>query len=129
MIRLSDTEWTLMNRLWEGEATVMELTRELGEAQDWSKSTIITRLGRLEKKGAVTYREEGRTKHFYPLIDRDKAAVQETEGFLNKVYQGSIAMMLNAMAGTRGLKEGDIRELRQLLDQWEAEESAREQKM
>ena len=129
MIRLSDTEWTLMNRLWEGEATVMELTRELGEAQDWSKSTIITMLGRLEKKGAIAYHEEGRTKHFYPLIDRDKAAVQETEGFLNKVYQGSIAMMLNAMAGTRGLKEGDIRELRQLLDQWEAEESSGEQEL
>ena len=126
MIHLTDTEWRLMNRLWEEEATIMELTRDLGEEQDWSKSTIITMLGRLEKKGAVAYREEGRTKHFYPLIDREKAAVQETEGFLNKVYQGSIAMMLNAMAGTRGLKEGDIRELRQLLDEWEATESSME---
>ena len=35
-------------------------------------------------------------------------------------------MMLNAMAGTRGLKEGDIRELRQLLDEWEATESSME---
>lgn len=120
MTHLSDAEWKLMNRLWEGEATVMELTREVGEEQEWTKSTIITMLGRLEKKGAIAYREEGRTKHFYAVIDRKQAAVHATEGFLNKVYQGSVAMLVNAMAGTRKLKEGDIRELRQLLDQLEA---------
>lgn len=126
MMRLSDTEWKLMNRLWEQEATIMELTKELGEEQDWTKSTIITMLNRLEKKGAVAYREEGRAKRYYPVIDRDLAAVHETEGFLDKVYQGSVAMMLNAMAGNRKLKEKDIRQLRAMLEQWEQEDGETE---
>lgn len=125
-MRLSDTEWKLMNRLWEQEATIMELTKELGEEQDWTKSTIITMLNRLEKKGAVAYREEGRAKRYYPVIDRDLAAVHETEGFLDKVYQGSVAMMLNAMAGNRKLKEKDIRQLRAMLEQWEQEDGETE---
>ena len=126
MLHLSDGEWKLMNRLWEKDATIMELTKEIGEEQEWTKSTIITMLNRLEKKGAVVYREEGRAKRYYPVIDRDLVAVHETEGFLDKVYQGSVALMLNAMAGNRKLKEKDIRELRAMLDQWEQEDSETE---
>ncbi len=125
MMHLSDTEWKLMNHLWEQEATIMELTKELGEEQDWTKSTIITMLNRLEKKGAVAYREEGRAKRYYPIIDRNLAAVHETEGFLDKVYQGSVAMMLNAMAGSRKLRETDVQELRALLERWEQEEETK----
>lgn len=126
MLHLSDGEWKLMNRLWERDATIMELTKEIGEEQEWTKSTIITMLNRLEKKGAVIYREEGRAKRYYPVIDRDLVAVHETEGFLDKVYQGSVALMLNAMAGNRKLKEKDIRELRAMLDQWEQEDGETE---
>lgn len=126
MLHLSDGEWKLMNRLWEKDATIMELTKEIGEEQEWTKSTIITMLNRLEKKGAVIYREEGRAKRYYPVIDRDLVAVHETEGFLDKVYQGSVALMLNAMAGNRKLKEKDIRELRAMLDQWEQEDGETE---
>ena len=126
MLHLSDGEWKLMNCLWEKDATIMELTKEIGEEQDWTKSTIITMLNRLEKKGAVIYREEGRAKRYYPVIDRDLVAVHETEGFLDKVYQGSVALMLNAMAGNRKLKKKDIRELRAMLDQWEQEDGETE---
>ena len=120
--KLSDAEWKLMNRLWEQDATIMELTKEIGEEQDWTKSTIITMLNRLEKKGAVAYREEGRAKRYYPLIDRESAAVRETEDFLDKVYQGSVAMLVNAMAGNKKLKGNDIQELRALRSQWEKAE-------
>ncbi|MBP3700679.1 MAG: BlaI/MecI/CopY family transcriptional regulator [Lachnospiraceae bacterium] len=126
MLHLSDTEWKLMNRLWEQEATIMELTKEIGEEQDWTKSTIITMLNRLEKKGAVAYREEGRAKRYYPLIDRELAAVRETEDFLDKVYQGSVAMLVNAMVGNKKLKGNDVRELRALLSQWEQVEAEEE---
>ena len=122
MMHLSDAEWKLMNRLWEQDATIMELTKEIGEEQDWTKSTIITMLNRLEKKGAVAYREEGRAKRYYPLIDRESAAVRETEDFLDKVYQGSVAMLVNAMAGNKKLKGNDIQELRALRSQWEKAE-------
>ena len=104
----------------------MELTKEIGEEQDWTKSTIITMLNRLEKKGAVAYREEGRAKRYYPLIDRELAAVRETEDFLDKVYQGSVAMLVNAMVGNKKLKGNDVRELRALLSQWEQVEAEEE---
>lgn len=115
MLRLSDAEWKRMDGLWKRDSTVMELTRLLGETQGWSKSTVITMPTRLGKKGAVSYREEGRTKHFYPLVNREMTALAEAEGFLDKVYHGSAAAMVNAMAGGSRLTAEDIRELKELL--------------
>ena len=51
-VNLSDSEWKLMNRLWEqSPRTIMELTASLKEDTGWSKNTVITMLARLEAKG------------------------------------------------------------------------------
>ena len=56
-VNLSDSEWKLMNRLWEqSPRTIMELTASLKEDTGWSKNTVITMLARLEAKGAVRHR-------------------------------------------------------------------------
>ena len=53
-VNLSDGEWKLMNRLWEGgELTIAQLTAALREETGWGKHTVITMLSRLEAKGAV----------------------------------------------------------------------------
>ena len=59
-VNLSDSEWKLMNRLWEqSPRTIMELTASLKEDTGWSKNTVITILARLEAKGAVRHEEGG----------------------------------------------------------------------
>ena len=48
-ITLSAGEWRIMERLWErSPRTLTELVRELGPETGWSKSTIVTMVGRLE---------------------------------------------------------------------------------
>ena len=48
-VSLSDSEWKLMNRLWEqSPRTIMELTAAVKEDTGWSKNTVITMLARLE---------------------------------------------------------------------------------
>ena len=59
-IDLSNSEWKLMNRLWQtSPMTITELTAALREDTGWSKNTVITMLSRLEGKEAVRH-EEGR---------------------------------------------------------------------
>ena len=59
-IDLSNSEWKLMNRLWQNAPmTITELTAALREDTGWSKNTVITMLSRLEGKNAVRH-EEGR---------------------------------------------------------------------
>ncbi|MCM1048345.1 MAG: BlaI/MecI/CopY family transcriptional regulator [Clostridiales bacterium] len=119
-VNLSDGEWKLMNVLWErGEGTITELTASLQDETGWDKHIIITMLGRLEKKGAVAFKVNGRAKQFYPLISRNEVSIRETRGFLNKVYKGSIGMMVNAMVADEALSQEDIAQLYEILEQAE----------
>lgn len=117
MVSLSDGEWKIMNRLWECESTITELKNELSAETGWDKHIIITMLSRMEKKGAVAYRLGGRAKVFYPLVTREEVSMQETRGFLQKVYRGSLGMMVNAMVEDQALSEEEIRELSDILEQ------------
>ena len=114
---LSDSEWKLMNQLWDhAPMTIMELTAALKAETGWTKNTVITMLSRLEAKGAVTYEEGKRAKLYSPLIMREDAARAETESFLSKVYGGSLGLMMNAMVESRSLTEADIAELSAILE-------------
>lgn len=117
-VSLSDGEWKIMNSLWEsGESTITELTARLGKETGWDKHIIITMLGRMEKKEAVAHRQGGRAKVFYPLVSREEVSMQETRGFLEKVYRGSLGMMVNAMVADQALSEQEIQELYDILEQ------------
>ncbi len=119
-VSLSDGEWKIMNELWEKkEATITELTAALQGKTGWDKHIIITMLNRMAKKGAVSYRIVGRAKQFYPAVSRNEVSIRETRGFLNKVYRGSIGMMVNAMVEDKALTPEDIEELYKILEQAE----------
>ena len=116
-INLSDSEWRLMNRLWDrSPMTITELTAALREDTGWSKSTVITMLSRLEAKGAVRYEEGGRAKQYFPTVDREDAARAETESFLSKVYGGSLGLMVSNLVESHALTEADIAELSAILE-------------
>lgn len=106
-----------MERLWEKHPrTLMELVKELVPDTGWSKSTIVTMVGRLEAKGAVTYTEGGRARQYIPAVPRERAALEETESLLRRVYRGSVGMMVNTLADGRGLSDEDIEELSAVLE-------------
>ena len=119
-VNLSDGEWKIMNLLWEEPPqTIMNLTRALKGDKGWSKNTVITMLNRMEAKGAVRHEEGERAKLFYPSVERDGAVLEETRGFLNRVYQGSLSLMVNAMVSSSELSDEEIEDLKAILDKAE----------
>ena len=116
-VNLSDAEWKLMNLLWErSPRTITELTAAVREDTGWSKNTVITMLSRLETKGAVRHVEGERAKQYSPVVSQPEAAWEETKNFLDKVYGGSLGLMMSAMVDSRALSEADIAELSAILD-------------
>ena len=116
-MNLSDSEWKLMNRLWDrSPMTITELTAALREDTGWSKNTIITMLSRLEAKGAVRHEEGLRAKRYFPVTRREDAALTETESFLGKVYGGSLGLMVSNLVERHALTEADIAELSAILE-------------
>lgn len=121
-IKLASSEWNVLNCLWEEHPrTVMQIVSELEKTVGWHRSTTITTLHRMEAKGLIGCRQAGRGKAYVPLVDRDGAETAETRSFLDRVYRGSVGMMMSAMAQRRELSGEEIAELRAILDQAEKE--------
>ena len=84
---LQPSEWVIMEKLWEeAPRTLMQLFHALEEEPGWSKSTVSTLLGRMTDKGILTVQEGGKARLYYPGVDREDAALAETESLLERVY-------------------------------------------
>ena len=118
--RLTASEWSVLTCLWEDSPrTVMQLVADLGERVGWAKSTTITTLRRMEEKGLVSVEQTGRGKSYAPAVEREQAATAETHSFLDRVYQGSVGLMMSAMAKRQELSADEVAELRSILDRIE----------
>ena len=119
---LSDGEWRIMNLLWaESPLRVPELTERLKEETGWSRATVNIMLARLEEKGAVQSHVIGRSKEFSPLLAQEDARGKETARFLDRLYGGSLGLMVSSLAGQKALTREDIRELYKILETAEKE--------
>lgn len=119
-ISLTEAEWTVMECLWEksprtGRETVEWLDRRMG----WTRSTTLTMLRRLEAKGAVAGDTEGELKTFRPLIAREEVAAQETENLLDRVYKGSLSLLVSNLTRKQSLPQNEIDELYAILREME----------
>ena len=115
-INLTNSEWYVMDCLWQRTSmTVMELVGALNQRLGWAKSTTITTLRRMEDKGLVLCRTQGRTKHYTPAVRRENAVRGETRFFLDKVYRGSVGLMVSALAEDKALSRQEIDELYEIL--------------
>lgn len=114
-VSLSAGEWQVMEALWEGPKTLMELVRLLKDRVGWAKSTVTTMVRRMEEKGLVSYDQKGRTKTFRATVSREEAAAAETESLLQRAYHGSVGLLVNTLAQREALSREDIDELYAIL--------------
>jgi len=115
-IKLTDAEWRVMECLWDrSPQTGRELTKQLEDAAGWSRSTTLTLLTRLESKGAVISGSNGKKKIFTPALRREDAALHETEDFLDRVYKGSLSLLVSSMTKKQALSQDEIKELYSML--------------
>lgn len=117
---LTPTEWNLMECLWEkSPRTGREATEYMEQSVGWSRSTTLTMLRRMTEKGIISCAEEDGVKVYEPNLRREDAAQRETGNFLNRVYKGSVSMMMSAITQKQELTKEEIDELYAILRQAE----------
>ena len=120
-IRVTPGEWSLMEALWQGPKTLMELVRCLGESEGWSKSTVTTMIRRMTDKELISFESDGKTKTFMAAVSREAVVAEETSSLLKRAYNGSIGLLVNVMIQRNTLSKADIDELYSILQKAEDE--------
>ncbi|MDE5951193.1 MAG: BlaI/MecI/CopY family transcriptional regulator, partial [Acetatifactor sp.] len=115
---LSTAEWHVMESLWADSPKVgSRIVADLKESVGWSRSTTLTMLKRMSDKGLIACEDGESMKVYRPMLEREEAAQKETRSFLDRVYHGSLSMLVNHFVEKESLSREEIAELRKILDQ------------
>ena len=80
-----------------------------------SPETLIKRYKETRRRHPL----QKETDSLEAAVERERAVTAETHSFLDRVYQGSVGMMMSAMAKRQELSRDEVAELRSILDQIE----------
>ena len=121
--QISDAEWEVMNVLWEASPrTASEVVEALADRMKWHPKTVKTLLGRLVRKGALRYREEGNRYLYTPAFARARYVAAESRSFVDRVFAGQATPALLHIVQNMDLSDEDLAELRSLLERMQSEE-------
>jgi predicted transcriptional regulator len=113
-ISLTDRETDLMEVLWErGPSTVAEVRDALSD--DLAYTTVLTILRTLEEKGYVDHREEGRAHRYAATVARDVAQKSALKALSDKLFKGSIELLLVQLVSDDKLTDEEVSRIRRLL--------------
>lgn len=115
-IGLTAAEWNLMECLWESSPrSGREAVEYMEKSVGWSRSTTLTMLRRMSDKGFIQCEEISGMKAYSPRIRREDAVLHETQGFLDRVYKGSVSLLMSAITKKQSLSRSEIDELYAIL--------------
>lgn len=118
--RISDAEWEVMEILWKRHPqTALEVVSALIPHHPWKDQTIRTMLGRLVRKGAVTYTSKGTTFFYSPAVQREQCVRGESRTFFQKILRGATAPTLLRLIQETQLSKAEIAELKRILKEKE----------
>lgn len=115
-----------MEIVWErGEVSAAEVRRLLAQTRAVARNTVRTLLGRMEEKGWLRHREEGRTFVYTAARPRQETVGQKVSEVIETVCGGSPETLVAALLDYRGLKPDELKRIRQLLDEAQARKMAK----
>lgn len=103
--------------VWElGEASVRQVLDALPGERELDFKTVQTYLRRLEAKGYLRTRREGRTKIYLPRVRPQQVVREVIDDVLKLLYRGQSLPLFQHLIEDRGLSETEIQKLRAMLD-------------
>jgi predicted transcriptional regulator len=125
MLALTDLQIELMRVLWtRGEATVVQAHRDLSATRELAQPTVATLLSRLEKKGAITHRIEGRQFIYRALVSEADVRRSMVGQIADVLFGGDVPQLIHQLLSEREVSADDLAEVRRLLEAKENEEKA-----
>ena len=108
---LSNLEHLVMDVLWkQGPASAEDVRLALARKHFMKESTARTILKRLEDKGYVRHRVEGRTNIYSGLEPKSNVAARAVRRLIDRLYGGSVEELLV------GMVDNEVVDSRELAD-------------
>lgn len=127
---ISEAEQHVLKVLWEqGPGIVREIHERLADAgQDWSRSTVITLLQRLEKKGYAASDKSGHAFVFRAAVTREDMGRQRLNEVAEELFEGDAAPLLLAFAEKHRFTDEELEQFREMIREAESRRKGKPKK-
>lgn len=122
---LTDAQRDIMEVIWErGEVTVSEVRSALASKRELARNTVQTMMVRLEERGWLKHREDGRTFVYSARVPRTTSLGAKVAHMVDRLFAGSPEDMVTALIEYRGLTPKEARRIRDMIKDAEQAPSA-----
>jgi BlaI family transcriptional regulator, penicillinase repressor len=124
---MSDSERAVLKVLWDhGPLAVRDVVARLAKAgHGWTRSTVITLLQRLEKKGYVESDKSRFAFVFRALVSREDVMRSRMNDLAGELCDGEALPLVLAFAERHKFSPSDLARFRQMIDELEAKRGKR----
>lgn len=115
--QLSDLQLAVMRALWRRvEATTAEVVADLAAERGLAHTTVATLLTRLEKRGAVTQRRDGRSFVYCARLSETEVQRSMVAGLVATLFAGNSAALVAHLVREDEVTPGDLAAIRARLE-------------
>ena len=115
---LGELQHAIMRVLWRsGEATASAVRSALPVEQRRAPTTIATMLTKMEKKGIVAHRAEGRQFVYEPTITRSDVRRTMVSDLTRQLFEGDVTALVAHLLSEEQLGGEDLDALRRLIEE------------
>lgn len=114
---LTELQLAILHVLWErGEATSREVREALMPSRSLALTTVATLLSRLEKKGVLDHRRQGRAHVFRPTVTQSEVRRTMVRELAENLFGGKPSQLVSHLLVSARLDDDELRFMRQALD-------------
>ena len=118
MYDLSDFQLHILQVLWDrGEASAADVHRAVGRTRRVAVTTVSTILQRLERRGVVTHRTEGRGFVYLPLVAEHEVRRSMIKDVVRRLFRGDATAVVTQVLAAKDLSEGDLEQIQSYIDE------------
>ncbi len=120
---LGDLQLAIMRSLWRREeGTVVDVHEDLAAERGLALTTIATMLAKLEKKGVVEHRMDGRRFVYRPRIDEGQVRRSMVAELTSQLFRGDVTALVDHLLSEHEIETGELAQLKALISAREKEE-------
>ncbi len=115
---LGSLQSEVMDLVWQQkEATVAQLVEKISQRRSVGYTTVLSAVQKLEKKGWLKHRSEGRAHVYHATRDRKEVGGRTLRELLRTAFSGDPRLLLASLLNDVRLSDTDLKALRKLIEE------------
>ncbi len=114
---LSDLQLAIVRVLWDKrEASATQVQTALKRSRPLAITTVSTMLARLEKKGVVSHRTDGRTFVYRASVSELDMRRKAITGVIRNLFRGNPSEVVGQILSERDVSDEDLARMRSMIE-------------